>query len=427
MKPLLVAIQGKGIQNAVRRIMSISGRYGMTSKKMDNALAHFGKVLAQYDVGASFPITASALARNKGVIEKYQEQNIEFAVHGLYHIDHSVLTFNQQIADFTKARQTFGERGINSSGFRSPYLRFHEKTIKAISETGFLYDSSSSLNWDVLNGSETEAYTNVLKFYRSEAAEHYPSLPRIVDGIVEIPYSLPDDESLVERLSFPNMEEMIKPWLKILEITYQKEELFTLGLHPERIYQCEIPLEEVLKKAKKLTPKVWIARLDEIAQWWNQRSKVKPVILSIAPEEFLVKIKQMPGLTVLGRNLEIISPTKKWDKRHVVAKGNTIHFRSKLRPFVGVSPNSDRSLKRFLREQGFILETSHSSYTHSIFLEYPNFYREHEKSLLSKLEAHEGPLLRFGRWPYESKSALCISGDIDALTIWDYALRIFRK
>jgi hypothetical protein len=33
------------------------------------------------------------------------------------------------------------------------------------------------------------------------------------------------------------------------------------------------------------------------------------------------------------------------------------------------------------------------------------------------------PLVRFGTWPQGCKSALSVTGDIDALTIWDFVQR----
>ncbi len=427
MNPMLIAIQGKGVQNTFRRLTSITSRYGLSAKKMDAALAHFGNVLSQFNCGASFPITAAALARNKRFIEKYKASNIEFAVHGFYHVDHSKMALIQQISDFTKARKLFVERGIKSSGFRSPYLRFNEETLKAISETGFIYNSSSSLVWDVLDGLETPSYDRALEFYGARSANIYPALPRIVNNIVEIPYSLPDDESLVERLSFENPGEISQPWLKILEITYQKGELFTLGLHPERIYQCEYPLTEVLEMARNFSPKVWVARLDEIALWWLQRSQVKPVIIRNKYGEYVIKVKHINGLTVLGRNVNIITPSRDWDGIYRIAQGNSIKLRCKVRPFIGISKNSNPNLASFLRQQGYIIETNQAINAHSIFLDYPNFSTEQEKPLLMNLETSNKPLLRFSRWPNEYKSALSITGDIDALTIWDYVLRIWRK
>jgi hypothetical protein len=55
------------------------------------------------------------------------------------------------------------------------------------------------------------------------------------------------------------------------------------------------------------------------------------------------------------------------------------------------------------------------------------FTDEDERILLEEIERPEVPLIRFGLWPNGCKSALCLTGDIDALTIWDYGLRLFGK
>jgi hypothetical protein len=427
MKSILIALKGKGFKNMLRRIVSITNRYGITSRKMDRAMAHFSSVLSENDCGATFPITGVALSRNKGVVEKYQSRNIEFAVHGYYHVDHSALGLRRQISDLSKARQLFGKRGIRSSGFRSPYLRFHKHTMRAVSETGFLYDTSSSLHWDVLNGSENLAYHQAIEFYGANPAGDYPSLPRFEDGYIEIPYCLPDDESLVERLSLEKGEQMAQPWLEILYRTHDLGELFTLGLHPERIYQCDTALKIVLEEARKMRPKVWITRLDEIAMWWSQRSKIKPVILNPNPREYVIKLNRPQGLTVLGRNVQILNTSKDWDGKERVIQGNTIQVISETRPFVGISETSDPYLELFLTEQGYIVERTLPNNLSSIYLEYEKFSRKEERPLLKKLENLEKPLVRFGRWPNENKSALCVTGDIDALTMWDYLARAWRK
>ena len=427
MKPLLIALKGKGFQNLIKRFSTISQHYGITAKKMDRTLEHFGKVLSENNAGATFPIAAAALARNPGVIEKYRIQNIEFAVHGYYHIDHSKLSYKKQVSDFTKARQLFGKLGIKSSGFRSPYLRYRGETLDAVFESGFIYDSSSSLCWDVLNGNGTDPYYQALDFYGAMSADRYPSLPKIVNGLVQIPYSLPDDESLVERLHFSNQEEMAQPWLDILRRTYEKGELFTLGLHPERIYQCEYPLAKVLEEARKLNPKIWIARLDEIAIWWLQLAKVKPLVLNPSPEEYIIKVNRPQGLKILGRNVQILNTSKEWDGRDRIVQGVSVMVKSSERPFIGVSKDSHPGLKSFLRQNGYIVEIAEPNGPHSIFLDRVNFTAEEEKPLLEKLDNLDKPMIRFGRWPKEYRSALCITGDIDALTVWDYLLRVWRK
>ena len=216
-------------------------------------------------------------------------------------------------------------------------------------------------------------------------------------------------------------------WLEILKATYDRGELFTLGLHPERIFQCDYPLRMVLEEARKLSPKVWIARLDEIAIWWLQLSKVKPLILSPNPGEYVIKVNRPQGLTAFGRNLQILNTSKDWDGRDRIAQGVTIMIRSSIRPFIGIDKDSDPRLKPFLRQNGYIIENAELDGQHAVFLNYSDFPAEEEKPLLEKLENIDKPLLRFGRWPKEYKSALCITGDIDAITVWDYISRAWKR
>jgi hypothetical protein len=92
-----------------------------------------------------------------------------------------------------------------------------------------------------------------------------------------------------------------------------------------------------------------------------------------------------------------------------------------------VHPSSPASLSGFLREQGYIVEPAGSGGDHTHFLRRDRFSRGDERSLLEELEGLKAPLLRFARWPSGAGSALAITGDVDALTIWDYGLRLLGK
>src|SRR5512135_2659642 len=188
MNPIAIATSGKGAWNVLRRVNVIGRRYGLTPRNMDRALTHYVSLLNKFDCSATFPITCATLSRCKGVIEKYQAHNIEFAVHGYYHIDHKQLSFSQQLAGLAKARCLFEARGLTCHGFRSPYLRWGEDTLSAIRQTGLLYDSSQVIAWDVGAECETEAYRRVLEFYSAVSATRYPALPRQDKGLVRIPY-----------------------------------------------------------------------------------------------------------------------------------------------------------------------------------------------------------------------------------------------
>ncbi len=427
MNPLFLAIQGKGIGKTVARLRTLGMRYGLAPSKMDQALERFARVLAHYRCGASFPITAAALARSRGVVEKYQARDIEFAVHGYRHIDHSQLSPDRQAADFSSARRLFEARGVACWGFRSPYLRRNEATLEAIREAGFLYDSSDSLAWDVVNGGGSEAYAKALAFYGARPAGDYPALPKLAAGLVEIPYCLPDDESLIERLHFEDDQARSRPWLDILAETHRRGELFTLGLHPERIFLCEVPLRNVLEKARGLSPGVWVARLDEIAKWWKRRSALEPVVGFSWPDEYWLNTRPLKGLTLLGRAVEMVRPPREWHGGWTQVKGSGVRFKSPLRPFIGITPRSEAGLAGFLRQQGYIVEFTETRSNYSVFLDRPKFADEDERGLLADLDGGDSPLVRFGRWPDGAQSALSITGDIDALTLWDYGLRALGR
>jgi peptidoglycan/xylan/chitin deacetylase (PgdA/CDA1 family) len=423
--PLGIAAKGKGYSALIRRGRAIGGRYGLTAAKMDRALELFVSTLQAYDCGASFPITASTLARHSSIIKKYQARNIEFAIHGLFHVDYSQLSSDDQSRHIQQAGRIFRKEDIRPTGFRSPYLRWNGDTLTAAANNDLSYDSSQALHWNVVDEYLTEDYQHVLEFYRAKSARDYPALPKVIGKVVQIPYGVPDDEALVERLRLGgDVQAMSDIWLALLMQTYELGELFTLGLHPERIALLNRPLADVLAKARSLSLKVWMARLDEITQWWCARSQATFEVVDAKEDSvFHMRINGPPGVTVLARNVEIRASVKPWHDGFDRVLGTSFHFRASRRPCIGLSPDSDPALLDFLEQQGYWVEISTEDQVYSIYLNRARFSPEDERPILRWLAHSEAPLIRLGRWPDGAQSALCITGDIDALTIWDYGLR----
>jgi peptidoglycan/xylan/chitin deacetylase (PgdA/CDA1 family) len=422
-----VAINGKGFFNMARRARVITGRYGLTAGKMDHILAHTARILDEYDCAGTFPLVTAALVRSRGVAEKYQGKNIEYAIHGYYHIDHKLLSFERQAEYFVKARRVFEAHGLSASGFRCPYLRWNDDTLKAIELAGLLYDTSQVIAWNVAKENESDAYRRVLGFYGAVSADDYPALPRFENGLVRIPYCVPDDEALIDRLQFGSNVALENPWLAILEATHQRGELFTLGLHPERVYLCETALRETLETARQLRPSVWFARLDMIARWWLDRANAQASVRAETDGIYHIDITGPEGSTLLARNLVVRSESQDWDGIYRQGNGTSITVQSEARPLIGVSPGSHPYLSAFLRQQGFIIETTDDKKGHSIFIHKEKFGYEDEKALIEEIEKSKAPLVRLCRWPNGARSALCVTGDIDALTIWDYYLRLIGR
>lgn len=426
MNAVLSAAEGKGVGRMLRRGGDIGGRYGLTTGKMNTAMTRFAHLLSSFNCGATFPLTAAALSRHRWDLDTYRALNIEFAVHGLWHIDHSRLALEQQLAQLDQARHLFAERGIARPGFRGPYLRWSDDTLAAIRQLGFAYDSSQSLAWPVVQERETATYRHVLRFYRARPAADYPALPREEDGLLRLPYSLPDDEALVDRLALPQAV-MAEVWTAILTETHRRGELFVLGLHPERIAHCEMGLAATLRAARDLTPGVWIARLDEIATWWTTRAQTVVTCTTGQEQKLRVRVSGPPGLTVLARGVDVSTATETWDGMYRRVGADDFEMTVERRPFIGVSARSSPRLISFLRQQGYIVEWADDHLTHVIVLDAPEFAPEDERPLLSHIEEGAFPLVRLGRWPAGQRSALAITGDIDALTLLDYGLRLFGR
>jgi hypothetical protein len=425
--PLTLAAGAKGRLALTKRIGAIGRRYGLTPSKMDRALAQFVDVLQQFDCSATFPITAIALKRNRRAIQAYQEQGIEFAVHGYVHVDHTQLSFEEQVAHLSQAREVFDSTGILMQGFRCPYLRWDENTLQALSQQGFSYDSSQALAWDVVDDCATAGYQRVLGFYGARSAAEYPALPRLEDGLVRIPYCVPDDEAIVDRLALDSFDREGTLWKAILKQTFELGELFTLGLHPERIALCQAALTATLRAARELKPAVWIARLDETAAWWRRRSETAVALVKAADDRWHVTVDGPPGVTILARDAYVSAPTRPWADgyQRIVVDSFTVH--ADTCPIVGIQPGSSDRLASFLRQQGYVVEVANGDRSYTVNLDRTDLAEHEERKLLARLEKERGPLVRLGRWPDGARSALCVTGDIDALTLWDYGLRFLGR
>jgi peptidoglycan/xylan/chitin deacetylase (PgdA/CDA1 family) len=439
MNPISVAVEGKGPFNFLRRGASIARRYGLTPARMSRVIAEFAHLLRRFGCGATFPITAAALQRTSHIVKEYQGQDIEFAIHGYRHQDHSQLSQDEQLAQFELALRVFAQAGLQPRGFRSPYLRWNRDTLVALRRQGLAYDSSQAIAWDVLDGHESHAYLHVLDFYRAVSANDYPSLPDSDGGLVCMPYSLPDDEALVERLNLTTSAQMSALWRAVLNRTYELGELFVLGLHPERFAICRQPLEAVLIEARQFTPAVWIARLDQIAAWWQARSAASVETTDAADGTIRLAVDGPSGTTVLARAVDVDAGAVSWGHGYQQVRmaptaavddirgATEFALRASLRPFIGLSPVTSPDLAGFLRQQGYIVETSEEGHLYSYYFDQSEFTASQKRVLLSQIEETDRPLLRLGRWPNGARSALAITGDIDALTLWDYGLRFLGR
>jgi hypothetical protein len=433
MSPIPFLSKARGTRNLVSRIRTVLSRFGISSKKYALLLRRYNTVTRKLGCVPTFPITAITLKRHPELVRELCQQGVEFAVHGYIHTDYGVLPFDEQLKHFKRAINTFEGCQVPFTGFRAPFLRFNSETPQALSKLGFLYDSSSAVHWDVIDKTKYakepwSEYERVLDFYQSREAKNCFVLPKSIDGFIEIPVSMPDDEIMMERLGITDAREIGKIWGAILERTYGGGELFTMQLHPERISYCENALVDVIQQANKLRPPVWIATLKEIAEWQKARHGFTFKISSQGSGRYRVKANCSDRATVLLKNSKVNVPVKEWFDGYQSVSARDFVLESPTRPVIGVRWDSSTAAIAFLESEGYIVELNTEPDTCGIFLNnLAQFDEADEKTLSWEIERSDASILRYWRWPDQARSALSVTGDIDSMTLIDFVLRIFEN
>jgi hypothetical protein len=292
----------------------------------------------------------------------------------------------------------------------------------------FFFTSNQPVLWDVidpgvLTARQAEDYQHAITYYQPWPMSNCMSLPHLVNDMVEIPVSLPDDEMLFDRLNFsPSQVGTI--WREILSQTYTHGELFTLQLHPERAGLCASFLPSLLEHARALSPGIWFAKLSEIADWWKVLNDSLPEIIELSDNRYRFRMQNPGSSTILVRSIESSVPTIPFFNNYQLVKSTDFSIQSPSRPIIGLSPNTSRSLAEFLHQQGLIIEFSADPGKYSLYFDQPSFSQDQERTIMARIDNSTQPLVRLWRWPNGAKSALAITGDIDAMILMDFILRL---
>ena len=242
--------------------------------------------------------------------------------------------------------------------------------------------------------------------------------------MVEIPVCIPDDLQLCDGLQLDGAG-IGQKWDQILHQTYLRGELFTLLFHTELASFCNSSFGTLIRRAKEYEPRVWIARLQDISDWWREKSNFKVVITSLTAG-LRLNFSCTPRATILIRGLDANGSAPIWDGNYHRLQSDTLEVTTNPRPFVGLSADTPENTVSLLRGQGYILDTSQTASSCGIFLDNETLGKlTNEVELVDYIETSPAPLVRFWRWPNGVKSVLCITGDLDAISLFDYASRIF--
>ncbi len=452
MKQLLThLIRSKGWASLVRRAWAIVRRTGFTVRQMRRALVSFADLLARYDARATFPVTAVVLHRHPTVFRQLlaRAPTVELAIHGHRHTDLSLLSEAEQAAEIEAAAALLRANGIPFAGFRAPYLRWNDSLIATLEAAGLWYDSSQCILWPVLDeatldSTQRESVQLLCDFCQPLPAETTPALPYWLNDMLEIPVSLPDDEMLVERLRLRDQGQMATIWSAALEQCHARGELFVLQLHPERFPLCAEAVESLLSRAQRLRPAVWLTSLGGVTAWWREK---RALHLDLAPLgeglwEVIAEGPERGALMVRGTEVESENVPRYGQmasrgcgqpagRPYALVSQRRFKLRADVCPCVGVSPAASLELVQFLTDQGYLLEVSDRTDGYTVYIDRGgdrggSLARSEKLPLLAEIEAAPGPLVRWARWPEGAGSALAVTGDVDALTVWDYLSRPFE-
>jgi peptidoglycan/xylan/chitin deacetylase (PgdA/CDA1 family) len=422
----VASLRGRAPRYLARRAASLSRRYGIRDAKAIRRLRRCVEVLSRYDVSPTFATPGRVIERHPGFFRELADDGVEFAVHGYDHVDFRMLEPAEARRQLVQAVAAFDQAGVAFEGFRCPYLSYTDEVASVVPKGVFRYSSNEAIRWDVFPGRIGGAtYAQLDEFYAGALASETVSTPRSADGLIEIPVALPDDLQLLDGVGLRG-EEIAEPWLRILEETHRRGELFAPLLHPETFDHIRVAIEGVIQRARQLEPAVWTAQLREIASWWKERSRFAAAA-SVEGRALRVDLLCSKRATVLARDWAEPVGSGSWEGRYRVISNRTVRLDPGIRPFVGLSGVSGR-LAEFLGEQGYIVDLGPKASSCTVHIDGERVRAtSNDVQLVDYIESTAGSLLKFGRWPDGAKSALCLAGDLDALSLRDYASRLLPR
>jgi peptidoglycan/xylan/chitin deacetylase (PgdA/CDA1 family) len=411
--PMGFTLRTKGAVGLAERVATVSTRFGPTPRLMVRRLEQLLEITAAAGFRPTCPITATVLFRHPRSVLALAEGGMELAVHGLRHNDHLAESAATQSREVAEAARLFERCGLQPKGFRAPYLRANAATAAAVHAAGLIYQSDAAVAFPVPGLAATLAptvYERALAMYRAVDGRTVTTRPSLVDGTVRIPVAIPDDEMLVDRLHFSEAA-CARTWRAIFDITHARGDLFTMQIHPERIARSASALASVIALASASEGGVWLARLDEIADWWLARHACRIEMRPLDDDraEFVLHGDPRVRMSLVG-GAQAAQPA--------------LHARRMILPVdpmpaVAVEPGTPDGVLRFLRDDGYLVERGWPSPRSAVHID-RTIDASAELAIRDRITTGPVAVLAVDRWPAGFRSALAVTGDIDAMTVQDF-------
>ena len=419
----------RGLRFVIQRASNLFDRYGITPAKATARIEDSLTVLARFGCSPTFFTPGIVAERYSRLIQGFQAKGAEIAVHSYQHVDLNSLPLAEATEQLSKAIETFNNNGIEARGFRCPYLGYSDELLESLPAGLFGYSSNRAIWLEVPHSHQDKGqsvvFNTLRRFYHPESSAETSCMPSSRSNMIEIPVCVPDDLQLHDGLDLDS-EGISQAWIEMLHQTHQRGELFNLIFHPELGSVCRQSFEELLQQAIRLRPAVWITRLRGICEWWREKAGFK-VEATQVPAGLRLSFTCSSRATILARGLGPCETGQVWNGAYLRLQSRILDVPADLRPFVGLPSSTPGPVVSFLREQGYIVDTTDTAVGCAIYLDANTLDGLNQVQLVDHIEASPGPLVRYWCWPDGAKSALCITGDLDALTLLDYAARLFDR
>ena len=416
----------RGTRFIFTRAKKLAERYDFNPGKAISRIRYCVGKLSEYGCHPSFFVPAIVVRRNSDFIHELQENGCEIGVHGYQHIDMRSIPPQDANRQLVKAAEVFIQEDIKIDGFRCPYLSISDEILQELQPGLFNYSSNRAIAW-VNNGSNHHEknllFDTIGGFYQPSLAQSTLSLPYQEEQVLEIPVSVPDDLQMRDGLNYTE-DEISASLLDTFNNTHQRGELYNLMFHPELASLLIEPFLAVLDEAYANQQGVWISQLRDISEWWKEKTSYRIHIDRLNGKYQLV-INCPKRATLLQRGLEEYLPSSQWDEKYRKLESDQIVISNDILPLVGISPELPDWVYSSLNRMGYISVNLNDELDCSVRVT-SEFLRRWDNpvKLIAAIEDLDIPLVRFWPWPDGNRSALCLSGDLDALSLMDYATRL---
>jgi peptidoglycan/xylan/chitin deacetylase (PgdA/CDA1 family) len=406
-----------------RRVAKLLSRYGFTPRKAKERTWRLVDLLQRHGAAPTLATPGALVVKHNTFMRELFEAGVELAIHGFDHVDFRSLTPEGSLDQVERAADAFASAGISFKGFRCPYLSYSHEMNGYVPDGLFKYSSNEAVWWDVAATSgagegSSVIFDHLVDFYAATPAEETLVLPRLVDDLIEIPVSLPDDLQLLDGLK-QGEDGVGEAWVDLLRRSHEQGSIFTVLMHPEAFDLCAGAYKRLLVEAGSLNPPVWIARLGDIADWWQELGG-----FSFQIDGSTVRLDCSSRAVVLGRGLAD-DWGRPWPGRYRLLEVREISLVDGALPVVGVAPDVPVEKISMLRQLGYLTTQDRDAEHCAVRIDAESVRRaSDDRALVALVEEQAGPLVRFWHWPEGAGSALCITGDLDALSLLDYASRL---